>query len=92
MSAFDSVSNPEYILMNKNVEIASFAINYVIDSTNVVKQFTKLPYWISELDTFIKNRRALKHRENIAQLLQQSRCNTLRGFIDITHALSFIHY
>lgn len=90
MSAFDSVSNPEYILMNKNVEIASFAINDVIDSINVVKQFAKLPYWISDLDTFIQNRRAPKHRENIAQLLQQSGCNTLRGFIDITHALSLI--
>lgn len=90
ITAFGSTSNPEYVLMNKNVEIASFEINDVLDSINIIKQFTKLPYWIDDLGAFIRNRRAPKHRENIAQLLQQSGCSTLRGFIDITHALSLV--
>lgn len=81
---------PEYVLMNKNVEIASFAINDKLNSIHVIRQFTQLPEWIDDLDVFIQNRRAPKHRENIAQLLRQSGCDTLRGFIDITHALSLV--
>ncbi|MDE7311892.1 MAG: HipA protein [Eubacterium sp.] len=90
INAFNSNSIPEYMLMNKDKEIASFAINDVLSSIDVIKQNEKLPVWISDIGAFIRNRRAPKHRENIAELLRQSGCDTLRGFIDITHALSLV--
>lgn len=85
-------SNPvsEYMLMNKNTEIASFSVNSALESIDVNQQYVKLPGWITNLEVFISGRRAPKHRENIAELLRQSGCNTLRGFIDITHALSLV--
>lgn len=42
------------------------------------------------LRTFIMNRRAPKNRENIAMLLKESGCDTIRGYLDVTHALSLI--
>ena len=62
-TVFDGDFVPEYVLMNKNVEIASFAIHDKLNSIHVIRQFTQLPYWIDDLDVFIQNRRAPKHRE-----------------------------
>lgn len=90
MVAFELNSRPEYELMNKNEKIASFAVNDAFDSVTVTKQFTKLPFWIHNFGAFIQNRQAPKHRANIAQLLRMSGCDTLRGFLDITHALSLV--
>lgn len=89
-SVFADACEPEYVLMNKNVEIASFGISDVLESITVVEQYVKLPDWIRDLDVFITNRRAPKHRENMERLLRESGCNTLRGFLDITHALSLV--
>ncbi len=88
--AFEEKSEPEYILMNKNVKIAAFYINDVLDTIFVTEQYVKLPYWIEDIGAFIRNRRAPKHRENMARLLKESGCDTLRGFLDITHALSLV--
>ena len=55
-----------------------------------ISVFKELPNWISNFRAFIEGRRAPKHRENIAQLLQESGCATLQGYLDITHALSLI--
>lgn len=82
--------NAEYLLMNKDVKIAAFEIDDVFDTVNIIQQFVKQPYWLDDLSAFIRNRRAPKHRENIAQLLKQSGCDTLRGFVDISHALSLV--
>lgn len=90
MTAFDSSSKPEYELMNKDIKIASFAVNDAFNSVTVTKQFVELPFWIHNFGAFIQNRQAPKQRENIAQLLRMSGCDTLRGFLDITHALSLV--
>ncbi len=89
-SAFADICKPEYVLMNKNVQVASFGIHDALESISVVEQYEKLPDWIRDLDVFITNRRAPKHRENMERLLRESGCNTLRGFLDITHALSLV--
>ena len=85
----ESAGTKEYILMNKDVEIAEFRVNEwgIVENVQVLKE---LPNWISNFRAFIEGRRAPKHRENIAQLLQESGCATLQGYLDITHALSLI--
>lgn len=79
-----------YSLLNKNQKIAKFSVDKVFDIITIEEQYIKLPSWYGDLDTFIQNRRAPKHRENIEKLLQQSGCNTLSGFLNISHALSLI--
>lgn len=79
-----------YLLLNKNQKIAKFSVDKVFDTITIEEQYIKLPSWYGDLDTFIQNRRAPKHRENIEKLLQQSGCNTLSGFLNISHALSLI--
>lgn len=79
-----------YLLLNKNQKIAKFSVDKVFDTITIEEQYIKLPSWYGDLDTFTQNRRAPKHRENIEKLLQQSGCNTLSGFLNISHALSLI--
>lgn len=90
MMAFGNVSKPGYELMNKDVKIAAFVINDAFSSVTITKQFVELPFWIHNFGAFVQNRQAPKHRENIAQLLRMSGCDTLRGFLNITHALSLV--
>lgn len=79
-----------YLLLNKNTKIARFSVNAVFNSVTIEEQFVQLPEWYGSLDTFILNRRAPKKRENIEKLLQLSGCDTIKGFLDISHALSLI--
>lgn len=79
-----------YLLLNKNQKIAKFSVDKVFDIITIEEQYIKLPSWYGDLGTFIQNRRAPKHRENIEKLLQQSGCSTLSGFLNISHALSLI--
>lgn len=79
-----------YLLLNKNQKIAKFSVDKVFDIITIEEQYIKLPSWYGDLDTFIQNRRAPKHREDIEKLLQQSGCNILSGFLNISHALSLI--
>lgn len=78
-----------YLLMNKDTTIAKLHIDE-FDQICIDMQYVDMPYWISDTALFIQNRRAPKHRENIDELLRLSGCDTNKGFIDITHALSLI--
>ena len=82
--------SPKYFLMNKNEVIAQFHVDVFIDSVVIDKVETELPVWMQNLEEFIVNRRAPKSRENIERLLKESGCDTIKGYLDITHALSLI--
>jgi hypothetical protein len=79
----------QYLLLNKDTPIASFTVNDA-GLLTINKKFNGVGDWIKNLSTFIVNRRAPKHRENIEKLLKESGCDTTTGFLDITHALSLI--
>lgn len=79
-----------YLLMNKNQKVVKFSLDEFYDSIAIEEKFIKLPEWYGDLRDFIRNRRAPKHRENIEKLLRLSGCDTLRGFFDISHALSLV--
>ena len=40
------------------------------------------------LTAFLESRKAPKHRRHIQEILTQYQCNDLKGFIDVTHAVS----
>lgn len=80
----------EYILLNKDIVIAEFEVDTVFDTITIKEQFVELPEWFGNLENFIENRRAPKQRENIEELLRLSGCDTIQGFLDISHALSLI--
>lgn len=82
--------DPKYYLLNKDELIASFHIDSLTDSIVIDKEFVELPFWIDNLRIFVTNRRAPKNRENIDFLLKESGCDTLQGYLDITHALSLV--
>lgn len=77
-----------YELLNKNEVIARFHVDMLSQVITIDGQYVKLPEWFGELETFIVNRRAPKSRENIKELLKLSGCDTVTGFLDISHALS----
>lgn len=81
---------PEYYLLNKDKIIASFYVNDILQTANVVKHYEELPKHYGKTEIFIRNRRAPKHRENINELLKISGCDDFRGFLNISHALSLI--
>lgn len=85
----NSTEQIDYYLMNKDEIVAKFSLNIIgkiIDVCNI--QSYRLPFWIKDFDRFISHRSAPRGREHIQELLTRSGCNTLQGFLDITHALS----
>lgn len=80
-----------YYLLNKDTVIAYFDIVGTgnLEYINIIKyDKTKIPFWINDLTTFISYRKAPKHREHIEQLLKKCNCDTLSGYLDVSHALS----
>lgn len=82
----------DFVLMNKDVEIAYFSVieEDGFEDIQVTKECCEYPSWLRPLDGFIRGRKAPKSRENIERLLEKSGCNTLIGYLSITHALSLI--
>lgn len=82
----------DFILMNKDVEIAYFSVieEDGFENVEVTKECCDYPSWLRPLDGFIRGRKAPKSRENIERLLEESGCDTLIGYLSITHALSLI--
>lgn len=90
MKSMNLFDENNYILMNKDEEIATFHIDFEFQEIIIEKVLSSLPSWINKLDVFIANRRAPKHRENMKQLLKESGCDTLEGYLNITHSLSLV--
>lgn len=80
-----------YYLLNKYNIVASFEIRGTgsLEYIEILKHDRKqIPFWINDLNIFISNRKSPKHRENIEILFKQCNCNTLSGYLDVSHALS----
>lgn len=94
MAGIGNISQGEravkYVLLNRDVVIAEFEVDTLFDTITIVEQYVELPYWFDDLGDFIRNRRAPKQRENMEELLRLSGCDTIQGFLDISHALSLV--
>lgn len=80
-----------YYLMNKDRILVTFEIKLNSlgqEKIVLISQQDKLFNWIKDLNIFIIKRKAPKQREHIKELMTLYKCNTISGFLDVTHALS----
>ena len=79
-----------YELMNKNRAILTFEACQTSDDFPVLEVFESsgLPFGFTDVHDFLAQRRAPKHRAHIERLLRLCQCDTLWGFLNVTHALS----
>lgn len=86
---FDDNTNDEYVLMNKDEELIEFKLNSddIFEIAVETKVYRK-PSWIKNLTEFLSARKAPLRREHISDLLKQCGCDTLKGYLDFTYALS----
>lgn len=81
-----------YQLMNKNKVLCSFELIFNNETGTYVVADKKceepLPWMIGDLELWLLNRSAPKHRAHIMALLQQLNMDNLKGFIDYTKGLS----
>lgn len=79
-----------YYFMNKDTILAEFDIqgSGELESCIITKVYNELPPWIDNLQTWLTNRNAAKHRLFVKKLLEDLQSDTLSGFIRLTHCLS----
>lgn len=83
----------EYTLMNKEESLLDFEIIKTPLSTHatITKEGDpkRYPFSMSDdIELWLNNRKAPKHRAHIAKLMNELGVNSLEGFASITHALS----
>jgi hypothetical protein len=81
----------KFYLMNKDAKIAMFESTrneFKEVQFQTIEQYGKLPIGINNIQTWIENRKAPKHRAHIEELLRSIGCYDLDGYIRITHALN----
>lgn len=81
----------QYFLMNKDRIIAEIEMDDSFGSEDFVIRKTDgsyLPYGMEDINTWIENRQAAKHRKKIAELMRTCGCYTKTGFISMTRCAS----
>lgn len=82
----------EYLLLNKDTVWLEFHCSqdeYLETTAQEKTWHTALrPFGYTDLTDFLERRKAPKHRAHVAQLLREYGCDTLEGYLDVTHALS----
>ena len=79
-------------LMNRDENILQFeyieesAIDYYFEEVNQISD--TLPYGFTDIEAWLGARKAPKHRKHIKALIAELGCNTLVGYIEVTHAVS----
>lgn len=81
-----------YLLLNKDsvwLEFHCEQNKYLETTAQEDRWHTSLrPFGYANLTDFLERRKAPKHRAHIAQLLREYGCDTLEGYLDVTHALT----
>lgn len=81
-----------YLLLNKDsvwLEFQCVQNEYLETSAQEEVWHTEQrPFGYRNLTDFLEGRKAPKHRAHISELLRKYGCDTLDGYLDITHALS----
>lgn len=57
--------------MNKDTKLMKFSIDGegVMEQCSVIEQYTDLPIWLPDIDTWISKRSAAKHRKHVQSIL-----------------------
>lgn len=88
------MSKTRFFLMNKDNPILKFDMDHIsemqhdISNIQPISDVLPLQLNLSYLKSWIETRKAPKHRAHIKELLEKYNCDSLEGFIKVTHALS----
>lgn len=84
------MSDLRYTLMNKETPLCDFVIQGQgeLELCKIVLERNPLPFWCADVDLWIANRSAAKHRERVNKILEMCGGKTKSGFIALTHCLS----
>ncbi|MBQ9538571.1 MAG: hypothetical protein IJU95_04815, partial [Treponema sp.] len=79
-----------YTLTNKETPLCDFVIEGEgeLELCRIVKEYRPLPFWCQDIDTWVANRSAAKHRAHVEKILEMCGGKTKSGFIALTHCLS----
>ena len=80
----------KYELLNKNRIIATFELHeeYGVETVKKISEFSNLPFWMDNLQDWLENRGAAKHRAFVKKLLSKMGADSISGFIALTNCLS----
>lgn len=82
----------KYYLMNKDNIVASACMEQGIlgENLQIEKVSGTLPIGLTQdsLTQWVENRKASKHNHHLRELMKECHCDTLDGFIHVTHAAS----
>ena len=78
----------EILLLNKDSPIATGVLISETEAVQFTKISGKLPLGLQSSASWIENRKASKHNRHLQDLMKRCGCDTLSGFIDVTHAAS----
>ena len=79
-----------YSLINKETPLCDFIIEGEgeLEFCKIVKTYATLPFWCENIDSWVANRSAAKHRSHVNKLLEMYGGKTSSVFIALTHCLS----
>ena len=79
-----------YTLVNKESPLCDFIIEGKgeLELCRVVKEYNPLPFWCTDIDSWVSARSSAKHREHVNKILEVCGGKTKSGFIALTHCLS----
>ena len=79
-----------YTLINKETPLCDFIIEGEgeLEFCKIVKTYAPLPFWCENIDSWVANRSAAKHRSHVNKLLEMYGGKTSSVFIALTHCLS----
>jgi hypothetical protein len=79
-----------YTLINKETPLCDFIIKGEgeLEFCKIVKTYATLPFWCENIDSWVANRSAAKHRSHVNKLLEMYGSKTSSVFIALTHCLS----
>lgn len=80
----------KYHLMNKNLLIGKFELveRYGNKIATGVELYKITPFELGNVHKWLEHRQAAKHRQLIKELMVQCGCDTIEGFIRVTHCTS----
>lgn len=82
--------NKYYTLMNKDRKLLDFTITSVsgYEMCKEIRRYENIPRWFTDIDSWVNNRSAARHRIRIAEFLRNHGADKPSGFIALTHCLS----
>ena len=84
------MQNLIYTLMNRETRLCDFIIEGEgeLEFCKIVKTYAPLPFWCENIDSWVADRSAAKHRSHVNKILELCGGKTKSGFIALTHCLS----